>query len=149
MIAAVLALGLVAQQAPPITKSVDQQKALIAKIQAERAAKSGAAVPAARKVAAKPLSGLEADLVSPGDPPVPKAASSKKARYRAYQKRFEAEQAEIAKAERETAIRMAPIIAEQARQQQQTQMRMYETNLRHQENMDFNDALRGVTRGKP
>lgn len=148
MIAAVLALALTAQQAPPITKSVDQQKALIAKIAAERAAKSGGSAPAPRSVK-KPLSGLEADIVSPGDPPAPKAASSKKARYRAYQKRFEAEQAEIAKAERETAIRMAPIIAEQARQQQQTQMRMYETNLRHQENMDFNDALRGVTRGKP
>lgn len=149
MIAAVLALGLVAQQAP-VTKSVDQQKALIAKIQAERAAKDAklAASPA-RKPAVRPSTAPEPEFESLGDPPATPKAASRKARYRAYQRRFEAEQAEIAKQEREMAVKMAPIIAEEARRQQQMQMRLYETELRHRENMDFNDALRGVTRGRP
>lgn len=74
------------------------------------------------------------------------AKSSKAARYRAYQRRYEADMAAEAKAQREYEARMAPIWAAQQRRAEDMQMRLYETNLRHTENMDFNDAVRGVTR---
>jgi hypothetical protein len=85
----------------------------------------------------------------------PPATANRKAqplrgrKYAKYHEKYEAEQAEMARQERETAIKMAPYFAEQARQQQELEMRLYENNLRHQENMDFNDAIRGVTRGRP
>lgn len=74
------------------------------------------------------------------------AKPTKAQRYRAYQRRYEADMAAEAQAQREYNARMAPIWAAQQRRAEDMQMRMYETNLRHQENMDFNDALRGVTR---
>lgn len=82
---------------------------------------------------------------SPGDiKPVPKP--SKKARYRAYNKRYEAEQAELDRQQRAYEAKMAPIWAAQQARQQELQLRMYEAELRHRDNLDFNDAVRGITR---
>lgn len=130
MLALALTTLLIAQTpAPPLVKSPAEQKALIAKIQQERAAKG---VPEK----------------SPGKP-VQAKKSDKSSRYRAYNARFQNEQAREAAIQREYDKKMAPIVAEQMRQQQQADLRVYEANLRHQSNMDFNDALRGVTRGRP
>lgn len=93
---------------------------------------------------------FEPFALTEASPPLKKAEPqpkpSKKAGYRAYNRQFEAEQAAAAQAQREYEARMAPIWAQQQREAAQMQQRQYETQLRHQENMDFNDAIRGVTR---
>ncbi|KAJ3053640.1 hypothetical protein HK102_011667, partial [Quaeritorhiza haematococci] len=99
-----------------------------------------------------------ADLVGPplaaGRPTTtysstPSRKASRTAGYRRHNAEFQAEQAAEAAAQAEYERKMAPFLLEAQRQQREAATRQYEAELRHRENMDFNDAIRGVTRAKP
>lgn len=73
-------------------------------------------------------------------------ATDRRAANRAYNRRYEAEQAAMAdEAQRQYRANL-PYVMEAQRRNSELRMRQYEAELRFRARMDFNDAFRGVTR---
>lgn len=90
------------------------------------------------------------EVIDRNEPPTyyqsPRPRPRAGARYKAYNAKVRAEQEAQAKAQLEYQQRMAPIWAEQQQRAAELHLRRYELELRHRDNLDFNDAIRGVTR---
>lgn len=157
-----LALSL-ALSSPAQVASPERQRELLDAIHARNAQRAAASAPAgSRRIIGvetlppgfvgppRPIYSAPA-IAAPAPAPRrstggPSALERKRAGRRAFQARAaQQEAAQAAEAQRQYQ-RNLPLMMEAQRQQQNAQMRMYEAQLRHRENLDFNDAIRGVTR---